>query len=1148
MLCRLKHILTIIMMVVLVRVAFAEDIRELNQHFNEPDGSFSPWMFIPEDNVKAVSTKNIPGLLTVWPGDKGKDIKGVLEKPIGINDYALPWEFKLGLVQNYNASLLGVGEPGQHNYAIGLNLAVTFSDPATWPKDRSKQPPDTHSFQLFVVHLGNTGEWSGGLPQFAPYYHPENFLVWGRGDLAPTLNGDWKIPYVHSGPMPNSGPASPQDLFRVVVLNPTTIGIGIKFHPWDDYDFRTFNCSAFGKMTGIWEMGPIMSGDRWIPDELCPQLPVLKPEIKDPPEPIAPSPDYALHVDYGTFMYGYPVAPLEHYSDDFNIPGYLGQCRGFQMPLMAETWTHPGNLTVTLLGPSQGCWFGPQTLLEIDLNLYQPPFEIETCFTAPDDSVPWTVFINQVILDKENVRRGYWFPGVQNSPKIKRHRYINYYNKNKDALLHKVGEHVKKKHPHAPWPESVIKVAFDPEVPQAILSAKPLYMLYQVIDPSHVRIGFRAKPEDLWYLSKVFDCSEVSHGGIGKIGTFCFGMVAGSDWGVEPGSPMYQQYLFDYIHYRYGLSTNIIDKDKMKPRGAWIKATVPDTLDLAQRAELSINVLTRNMNPDQAYSVYQAFTYNTKPPTQAGITWNLTSKNARALPKLRTMCGSEQNLEIEAALMQAILNQINDDGQVYFPVSGEGVPQDTSNPLINGLIVLAMVNWYERDSNPAWLELIEHLARGLTSISIAAEDRSYYPLESGYKPDGSWHWTQREGKPPIPYTPPDEPLSDQQGLEGCAKFHHAGPLRALLRSYRLNNDIKSLETAQRIARFMLKPGMWEDTSADGYPGYQHGIFGGHFHGSITPLYALLDLAVAEKNGALKQLVREGYDHALRTGVISMGWFPSWANPENYARPTSLLETSEACGVSDVLLLAVKLTDAGLGDYWDDVDAIVRNHLAGQQIIDLDRMRKIAAIEAGGEGDEMLQRYVGGFCTGAPTSVTPNVWGCCSANGAIGLYYAWHGITRFDKGVATVNLLLNRASAWMDIDSYLPYEGKVVLHNKKAYTAQVRIPSWVPIDQVTCTLNAQTVQPPRVGRHLLFQNLKENDKIILEFCVPEFTQTYTMAGKDYTLTLRGSTLVDIAPRDTRPGQYPFCQRDALRAGKAPMKAIKRFVADKILPLQ
>ncbi|MFO1094303.1 MAG: hypothetical protein U0992_13505 [Planctomycetaceae bacterium] len=65
---------------------------------------------------------------------------------------------------------------------------------------------------------------------------------------------------------------------------------------------------------------------------------------------------------------------------------------------------------------------------------------------------------------------------------------------------------------------------------------------------------------------------------------------------------------------------------------------------------------------------------------------------------------------------------------------------------------------------------------------------------------------------------------------------------------------------------------------------------------------------------------------------------------------------------------------------------------------------------------------------------PSVAGCCTANGAQGYYYAWHGITRFDQGVATVNLFLNRASPWMDIDSHLPYAGKVVLHNKTAHTA------------------------------------------------------------------------------------------------------------------
>ena len=44
---------------------------------------------------------------------------------------------------------------------------------------------------------------------------------------------------------------------------------------------------------------------------------------------------------------------------------------------------------------------------------------------------------------------------------------------------------------------------------------------------------------------------------------------------------------------------------------------------------------------------------------------------------------------------------------------------------------------------------------------------------------------------------------------------------------------------------------------------------------------------------------------------------------------------------------------------------------------------------------------------------------------MGLFYAWDGIVRHQDGTAQINLLLNRASPWLDIDSHLPYEGKVV---------------------------------------------------------------------------------------------------------------------------
>ena len=150
-------------------------------------------MFVPKGNIKEFSTDEHPGLATIYEAGRGQDIKGILKEPIRIGDYRLPWEFQTSLVQSFNLTA-GVGAKTQVNAAIGLNVAVTFSDPSTWPADRTKRPPKTHEFQLLVVHLGCTGEAGVGLPQFSTEPHPETYLVWGRGDLGHTVMGDWRDP------------------------------------------------------------------------------------------------------------------------------------------------------------------------------------------------------------------------------------------------------------------------------------------------------------------------------------------------------------------------------------------------------------------------------------------------------------------------------------------------------------------------------------------------------------------------------------------------------------------------------------------------------------------------------------------------------------------------------------------------------------------------------------------------------------------------------------------------------------------------------------------------------------------------------------------------------------------------------------------
>jgi hypothetical protein len=559
------------------------DIANLSQEFIDPK-SMAPWIFTPQENIKRLDTTEHPGYVTIWEGGKGQDIKGVLKDPIKIDDYRLPWEFHLGLVQNAQAQK-GISEK-QINYAIGLNLALTFSDPSTWPKDRNQLPPDTHTLQVFVVHLGVIGEnYRPGILEVRDSklnFHdpsPEVYLVYGRGDLAPTATGNWDMPYSWVGPEPvpgqiesgswskEGGPSSTAVRFRVRLVSPTSLEVGFGYGLRPGWRMKPIDVSKFGKVTGVWEIGPIMSLDRWIPDVLAAQLGVQKPphwldslesRLKvlggaDEKEGVAalervksffkvevPDPTFEYFVDYAIF-YGDNPQSLEDFSSDFNIPGFLADRMWYQEGnAITETYSHPGHLTVTQYGNNGGWAMCPVGVSSMDLKAFNPPLEMEMAFTGPDNSVPWNIWLTPTLMDShgKNLGQG-WNPGVQNIPGTGI-RYINSFQ-----------------HPDKFTESPTINVEFDKPVPESILKHQPVYMLIQIVDKSHVRIGFRANKADKWYLSKVFD-TEKSFGTIGEIQTPCIASFQGvpgeAGWGIG-NYPSYQQIFIDYVHFRYGLST-----------------------------------------------------------------------------------------------------------------------------------------------------------------------------------------------------------------------------------------------------------------------------------------------------------------------------------------------------------------------------------------------------------------------------------------------------------------------------------------------------------------------------------------------------------------------------------------------------------------
>jgi hypothetical protein len=558
-----------------------KDIRKLSQHFLTPDNVTTPWTFVPQENIARLSTTDHAGVLTLSEAGKGKDIKGVLESPIKIDDYPLPWEFHLGLIQNYQA-MKGISER-QINFAIGLNLAVTFSDPATWPKDRSRTPEDTHTLQLFVVHLGNVGEnYRTGVPrakatalnQFDP--SPEVYLVYGRGDLSSAVNGNWKMGYTwlgHEGSISGSwskgeGPANSIVRFRASLLNPTTLQVGVGYGDHPGWRMRTIDVSRFGKITGIWEIGPVISLDHWIPKILAAEL-----ELDQAPEWLKsfrlrwsveakstgtdeallnrleelfkveqPDPAFEYYVDYAVF-YGNGPENLDHLSDEFDIPGFLADQKWYiEGNAIAETYSNPGYSTVTLLGMNGGWAMCPIVSGDaIDLARFKPPIEFETAFIAADDKIPWNLWWTFSLIDSDGKNLGQgWNPGVQNIPGQGR-SFINHFGYDPQKIV----------------PGPLLNIPFDRPPPQSLLTSKPLFMLMQVMDETHLRVGFKAAKGDPWTFSQTLDTKQALGKTIGKIGYPCLASMQGrlGDRGCGIGNyPRYQRFLFDYVRFGYGLS------------------------------------------------------------------------------------------------------------------------------------------------------------------------------------------------------------------------------------------------------------------------------------------------------------------------------------------------------------------------------------------------------------------------------------------------------------------------------------------------------------------------------------------------------------------------------------------------------------------
>ena len=628
------------------------------------------------------------------------------------------------------------------------------------------------------------------------------------------------------------------------------------------------------------------------------------------------------------------------------------------------------------------------------------------------------------------------------------------------------------------------------------------------------------------------------------------------------------------------------------------KDTVPDTLDLAERAALAVNALTGCLDPNRGYEAAHCVSMHARPAHlsyRGG--WGCHSKVVQVLPEMRLMCGSRLRAEYDRKALDWAVSHVEGDGLNWLrvdrnPHNKDMYKVDCTQPTPHGRLMIALLERYLLDGDSRWLDLTGRMADGISVAVRWNEDRAW--IHEYMTRGGTWGmcgegYNVAAGLKQL--TEPDSPNVYAVGnyLRGVSQWHA------------LSGDKRTRQTADGLARHLMKvfDGRFPDAEdwSSMVAGREHGWWAGHFHSWTMGMIGLAEYAVATGNQDAARCVRGFYEYARLHGIARIGFFngvigdlaamkrhaesclgavvslteeQKAAAPATHGKPVGLVD--EGCAIGDMTYLATLMSEHGLGDYWEDVDQYVRNHLVEHQWTDRALMADMLAAHQEFTPsplwhvttDDVLDRLVGGFAS----SIEPT-WGmgwftqCCNGNIPQGLYKAWSAILRPWGDGVQVNLLLNRASPWLDVDSYLPYEGKAVLKIKTARSASVRIPRWADRRTVRCAVNGVERPTLWLGNYLLLRDLKPHDVATIEFPMVTTVERWTEKTYEttYTCEFRGNTLVDISPREDRPRTlkchmddgsvlpcatgYPIYQRDHYKADKAPMKTVERYVSPRVV---
>jgi hypothetical protein len=617
-------------------------------------------------------------------------------------------------------------------------------------------------------------------------------------------------------------------------------------------------------------------------------------------------------------------------------------------------------------------------------------------------------------------------------------------------------------------------------------------------------------------------------------------------------------------------------KSVLLPKGITYSATIPDTLDLATRADWfikgAIQTITPSLHDAPGGAVLRPETdfYDCSRGGESHSPCIINStpnwgKTMRALTEAREMSAYDRNDADSTLTTQHRMMKNMIDYDVTYDLLLQGYPglvypNQAITP--NTVTMQALMTEWKRNPSSELSVAIKELQR------MHVEKR--VPIVFGS--------TTYQG---LYFASPNPSKETFIGYLGdyWTPFVQGKALRTLSERYLQTGDPNAFSMSNDLAYFLRSAPIWENPDPGRFP-VEDGQFVGHIH---SWLQAAIGLATHAE--ALRKINPESglATHELQIADSVYNFV------KRRTRAGKIGNFGESGSTGDMAILGIKLTEQNVAYYYDEVESWTRNAMAEMQI------------------DEQAAQNIQNFSNDLyeHTNVGTKVTGMFFADGThiaripfkgagftvdypantfSGMYEVWNKTVEYKGNFAQVNFALNRASTYLDVESDLPYRGEIKANMKSDIgpieSIGVRVPDWANQEAVSVLeILANGTERTMAGeewswisgtRYVQVMDVLPDTSYIIKFPIEVYTDTiYELrdgnhiwyegsypspsAGSPETVisyqgTFRGNTLVDISPRPT--GGFQRYQRSHLANlpptdVAPPQVEVTRFVAG--LPL-